>query len=143
MVQRTFVRVLVASALCAAMLAFALTPIPIDATGDSDLPAPAFEQTGIYRMEIALMVFYGDLLLVAPAFFGLARGRLPIEISTRGAKFAEVADQSAARNETSIECLEATTERVAQRLDDAQIEIERLQRLFQRDSSQPEVDSKR
>lgn len=74
------------------------------------------------------MVFYGDLLLVTPAFSGLARGRLPIEISTRGAKFAEVADRSAERNEKSIKELKLTVDLMRDRLTKARLEIDRLKR---------------
>jgi hypothetical protein len=79
MFERVFIRIFVTVALCSALLAVALVPIP------RDLPPPAFEQAGLYRLEVALMVFYGDLWLVTPAFLGLIRGRLPTEISTRGA----------------------------------------------------------
>ena len=74
------------------------------------------------------MVFYGDLLLVTPAFSGLARGRLPIEISTRGAKFAEDADRSAERNEKSIKELKLTVDLMRDRLTKARLEIDRLKR---------------
>jgi hypothetical protein len=46
-VQRLIVRILVAVALCAALLAFALVPIPMDAKGDADIPAAAFGQAGL------------------------------------------------------------------------------------------------
>lgn len=77
MAERLFVRILMGSALCTALLAFALVSVPVDAKGDPELPAPAFEQVGLYRLEAALLVFYGSLLLVTPAFSGLVRGRLP------------------------------------------------------------------
>lgn len=142
MAERFFVRTFVAIALCMALSAFILVPLPVDAKGDPDLPAPAFEQTGLYRLEIALMIFYGDLLLITPTFSGLLRGRLPIEISTRGAKFAAKADESAGQNEAAIQKLEGTTRQFAQRLRDAQIEVNSLKRLAESDSTQPEVDSK-
>lgn len=80
--SRTLVRILIGAALSLA-LAAALFPLP------EDLPAVALGQTGLYRLEVALAAFYGLLLLVTPVYAGLAAGRLPIEISTRGAKFAE------------------------------------------------------
>jgi len=88
------------------------------------------------------MFFYGALLLVTPIFAGLVRGRLPIEISTRGAKFAAETDESAAQNETAIKDLEGTAEQLAQRLEEAQIEIASLKDFFESDGTQREVDSK-
>jgi hypothetical protein len=142
MVERLFVRILVAVALCIALTAFVLAPIPVDASGDPDLPAPAFEQTGLYRLEVALAVFYGALLLVTPAFSGLAQGRLPIEISTRGAKFAEESNQSAEIAKAAIESLEQVTEALDEELAGANFEIKRLSEIAGRDNTQPEVDSK-
>jgi hypothetical protein len=86
--MRTLIRVVVGLALCAALVAAAAVPEP------DDLPAVAFGQASLYRLEVSLLVFYGELLLITPAFSGLIRGRLPIEISTRGARFAEEADRS-------------------------------------------------
>jgi hypothetical protein len=84
---RNLVRALVGTALFTALVACAVLPIP------DDLPAVALEQAGLYRLEVALAVFYGCLLLVTPAYSGVVAGRLPIEISTRGAKFAAEATQ--------------------------------------------------
>jgi hypothetical protein len=82
------------------------------------------------------MVFYGDLLLVTPAFSGLVRGRLPIEISTRGAKFAEEVDQSAAENEATFKELELRVRSLAAALQTTTVEIERLKKteVTERDS---------
>jgi hypothetical protein len=135
MVERTFVRVLVAVAICAALLACALVPVP------AELPSPAFEQAGLYRLEVALAVFYGFLLLVTPAFSGLTRGRLPIEISTRGAKFAEKSDRSAEVAKGEIEKLEQTTKALGYGLANANLKIKRLNEIAERDSTQPRVDS--
>ncbi len=74
------------------------------------------------------MVFYGALLLVTPVFSGLARGRLPIEISTRGAKFAEEADQSTELTRAAVEKLENATTRLAQEQVKANAEIQRLKK---------------
>lgn len=129
MVERLFVRISVATALCAALLACALVPVP------AELPSPAFEQAGLYRLEIALMFFYGGLLLVTPIFAGLVRGRLPIEISTRGAKFAVQADEDAAENEAAIRALEGTDRQLAQWLEEVQIEIASLKDGLESDST--------
>ena len=142
MTERLFIRILVAVALCISLLAFTLVPIPVDVKGNPDLPAPTFEQPGLYRMEVALLVFYGELLLVTPALTGLLRGRLPIEISTHGAKFAEGADHSAKLDEAAVKKLEATASDLAQGLVDVKVELDRLDEVVGRDSTQLEVDSK-
>jgi hypothetical protein len=120
MLERTFVRVLVASVLSLALLAFALTPVP------AKLPTPAFEQTCLYRLEVALLVFYGVLLLATPVFSGLIRGRLPIEISTRGAKFASETDQAADRDEAAIRELERSFDNLADVLAKVRVDVEQL-----------------
>jgi hypothetical protein len=117
-------------------------PVPRDAKGDLALPAVAFEQVGLYRLEVALLVFYGGLLLITPAFSGLIWGRLPTEISARGAKFAEGADRSAALNEAKIEELKRTTSALTEGLATVHLEIERLRHMEESDSTQPAVDSK-
>jgi hypothetical protein len=140
--ERLFVRILIGAALCAALLVFALVSVPMNAEGDPDLPAAAFAQVGLYRLEAALLVFYGSLLLATPAFSGLARGRLPIEISMRGAKFAEETDQSTEAAKAAIKELESTTESLSEDLAAASIEIEELKGIVRRDNRQPEVNSK-
>jgi len=84
-----------------------------------DLPAIAIRQPGLYRLEVALLIFYGWLLLLTPAFSGLIRGRLPIEISTRGAN---------AHREALVTI---------------DLEIKRLKEMTKGGNTQPEVDSKR
>ena len=142
MTERLFVRIFIGVALCASLVGFALAPVPVDSKGDPDLPAPALEQTALYRMEIALMIFYGDLLLITPALLGLHRGRLPVEISTRGAKFAVGSESWTGLDEAAVEKLEATTNDLAQRLVDTNVELDRLAEIVDRDSTHPEVDSK-
>ncbi|MFL5897055.1 MAG: hypothetical protein ACJ76D_01110 [Solirubrobacterales bacterium] len=127
MAERFFVRTLVAAALGLALCASVSAPVPVDVQGDPDLPAPAFHQVGLYRLEVALLAFYGDLLLITPAFMGLAQGRLPIEISTRGVKFGDKVDQSAEQAATAIEELEETTSRLADGLTKASLEIKRVE----------------
>lgn len=140
--ERSLIRGLVALALTIGVLASLLLPIPRDERGDPALPAVAFEQVGLYRLEIALLVFYGDLLLITPAFSGLIWGRLPTEISMRGAKFAE-ADQSVDTNQATIKELEGATYELTEGLKIANLEIKQLKETSRRDSTQPEVRSKR
>lgn len=141
--ERSLVRILVAMAMTIAVLASLLLPVPHDEEGDPALPAVAFEQVGLYRLEIALLVFYGDLLLVTPAFSGLIWGRSPTKISVRGAKFTERTDRSADSNRAAVEELERATRRLTEGLKIANFEIKRLKETSRRDSTQPEVDSER
>lgn len=121
-VARNIVRSLIAVALGAALLGTALSPAP------DDPPALALGQPGLYRLEIALLVFYGCLALVTPAFSGLASGRLPIEISTRGAKFADEANRTADQGEMTINELEEAVERLEVSLIKATGRIRQLER---------------
>lgn len=75
-IARNVVRGLAALALLSAFLGAALLPTP------EDLPTIALDQPSLYRLEIALLVFYGCLLLITPMYSALAWGRLPTEIST-------------------------------------------------------------
>lgn len=124
---RTLVRVLVSTALCVALAACSVPPVP------EDLPAVALEQPGLYRLEIALAAFYGCLLLVTPAYSGVVAGRLPIEISTRGARFAAEAVQTAKRDEENISELRLNVSQVVDGLTEAMIEIDRLKGEVTRD----------
>jgi hypothetical protein len=117
---RAVVRVLVSGALCVALAACSVLPVP------AHLPAVALGQPSLYRLEIALAAFYGCLLLVTPAYSGLVAGRLPIEISTRGARFAAEADQTAERDENTISELRLNISQVVDGLSEAMIEIDRL-----------------
>lgn len=119
---RNLIRIFVGIALCVALAACAAAPIP------EDLPAVAFRQTGLYRLEVALFVFYCGLLLITPAFSGLIHGRLPVEISVRGAKFEEKADYSVEATEARIEELDQRVTDLADGLTAASIEINQLQR---------------
>jgi hypothetical protein len=125
-VERALVRVLVGATLALAVWACAWVPIPQDAQGDPDLPTLAFGQASLYRLEVALLVFYGGLLLFTPAFSGLARGRLPIEISARGAKFADEVDQSTEVNEVAIEEVRKRLDELFRELTEAWVEIGHL-----------------
>lgn len=105
--------------MCAAISASAAVAIP------EDLPAVAIGQSIVYRLEVALLTFYGWLLLVTPAFSGLIRGRLPIEVSTRGARFAEEAEHATELNEKKIMDLERVTRDLAEDLRSVKSETSR------------------
>ncbi len=85
---------MVAAVAIVAIVAFILIPVPKGKDGSPDPPAVALKNEELFHIEAALLVFYGGLLLLTPAFAGVFRGRLPSEISARGAKFEEVAGQS-------------------------------------------------
>jgi len=142
MVERSCIRVVVATALLFAIAAFFFVPIPVDVEGEVRLPAPAFEQPELYRLEIALLVFYGGLLLVTPAFSGLFRGRLPIEISARGARFADEAGPSAELTDTAIKELREASTHLKIGLAAARAEIELIKEALD-DNKQPAVTSNR
>jgi hypothetical protein len=141
--EQTLVRILVATDLACTLLASALAPVPIGHEGHSALPAIALGQASLYRLEVALLIFNCGLLLITPAFSGLVKGRLPVEVSARGAKFAEDADQSADITQEAIEKLERTAELHWSELAAVEIKVERLEAETERDTTQPEVDSSR
>jgi hypothetical protein len=140
-VKRLVIRVLVALVASVAIAASASIPIPVDEKDHSALPAIALEQAALYRLEVALAVFYGGLLLITPVISGLVDGRLPIEISARGAKFAEEADQSAEVTQAAIEDLEEATISLSDGLTAANLEIKRLDELSRQDNTQQKVGS--
>ncbi|HYQ79600.1 MAG TPA: hypothetical protein VEP91_10885 [Solirubrobacterales bacterium] len=109
-------------------------PIP------ADLPAASLDQPVLYRLEITLLAFYGFLLLITPLHSALAWGRLPTEISTRGARFAEKADHSVKKVEAAVETLERKNRLLTEGLRTARREI---RHLSDSDNTQPGVDSKR
>lgn len=130
--QRMLVRILVGAVLGLALAACVTLPLL------EELPAVALGQASLYRLEVALVTFYGCLLLVTPAHSGLVAGRLPIEISTRGARFAAEADKSAAINTIRIEELRRIANDLTEALAAVELEIVEL-----RDGTQRKVDSKR
>jgi hypothetical protein len=132
---RNLIRFLTGAALAAALIAAASMPIP------EVLPAVAIRQEPLYRLELALLVFYGWMLLVTPAFSGLVRGHLPVEISTRGAKFVEEADHSTRLHEEEMTALNRLTVDLSERLEIAEVEIKRLKEMPEGDNAQPEVGS--
>lgn len=136
------IRILVALTLAAALMAFFFVPTPRDARDQPELPAIALEQGALYRLEVALAVFYGGLLLITPAYSGLVGGRLPVEISARGARFVEEASESVEATKAAIEALERRNLRMSDDLFAANLEVKRLNQLRHRDDTQPKVDSK-
>jgi hypothetical protein len=133
---RNLIRVLTGVALIAALAAAVFMPQP------EVLPAVAVRQAAFYRLELALLVFYGCLLLVTPAFSGLVRGHFPVEISTRGARFVEEADQSTELHEERIASLKRLSDDLGERLKIAEVEIKRLKEAPADDKTQPTIGSR-
>lgn len=106
------VRLLVLAIVAAALVTAACIGVPSKQEGGErvdDLPAVALGQVAVYRLEIFLLVFYGGLLVLVPVYRGLVGGRLPTEISARGAKFAE---EAAGSIEATQELVEELDERL-------------------------------
>ncbi len=101
--ERKLIRLLVAAVVIATVLACVLIPTPEDAKGNPDPPAVALKDEGLFRVEVALLVFYGGLLLLTPAFAGIFKGRLPSEISTRGAKYEEEVKERAETSDKVVD----------------------------------------
>lgn len=61
----------------------------------------------VYRVEVLLALIYGGLLLLTPLLRGVMHGQLPVEISHKGAKWPEEADEALAGLKREIDRLEA------------------------------------
>ena len=83
------IRVVVALAFAAAAW-FAF----VEADPPAQLPAVALDQGFVYRLELLLVTVFAGLLIITPLLQGVLNGRLPTEITARGAKYdpADVAD---------------------------------------------------
>ncbi|HVX32709.1 MAG TPA: hypothetical protein VHA80_06150 [Solirubrobacterales bacterium] len=55
----------------------------------SEIPGFAFHSHVVLAVQIALLLFYGSLLLLVPLVRALFDGDLPIELSLRGARWTE------------------------------------------------------
>ena len=105
------------AALAAVALGIAL-PVP------DELPSLALGRREVLWLERTLVLFYGFLLLFVPVLRSL-EGILPIELSARGARYAEASDAALeelkARIDETDEILDDTIEsldRIASRLPD-------------------------
>jgi hypothetical protein len=70
-----------------ATLFLVATAVSVFAPVPDELPVIALGQAALYRVEILLALVYAGLLLLTPLFYGVFHGRLPIELSHRGAKW--------------------------------------------------------
>jgi hypothetical protein len=85
------------------------------------LPSLALGSRELLWLERALVLFYGFLLLFVPVLRAL-EGVLPIELSARGARYAEASDEA-------LEALKAQLDETDEILDDA---IESLETIATR-----------
>jgi hypothetical protein len=107
-------------------LAAAAVIVAVSIAPAKKLPAVALDQPVLYRMEVAVAVFYAGLVIVTPLFFGAARGRLPTEVSARGAKFAEEVDESIKETQELADDLETRVETAERLLALDRIDIQKL-----------------
>jgi hypothetical protein len=90
------------------------------------LPGIALGQPFVCRVEVYLAIVYGGLLLLTPLFYGLLQGRLPIEISHRGARWQEAANETIDGLSASVRTLQQDSTDLRVRLVQQQLEIQRL-----------------
>lgn len=55
----------------------------------SEIPTLAFGSHVVLALQVALVLFYGALLLLVPVVRALSDGDLPVELSLRGARWRE------------------------------------------------------
>jgi len=117
---RWLIRILI-SGLAGATLWYALRLEP-----PSPLPSVALGREFLYRTEVFLLLFYAGLLILTPLFQGVIKGRLPTEISARGAKFDPEDVAAALRDaQTRIAEVESVARRPAERLIRPQTQAQR------------------
>jgi hypothetical protein len=80
-VPRWLIRFVIAALGVAALL------LAVTANAPDQLPSIALGQVPMYRLELLLGAFFGGLLVATPLLQGVINGRLPTEITARGAKY--------------------------------------------------------
>lgn len=78
---RWLIRAVIAALALSSMLFAGLVGAP------SRLPSVAMGQELLYRLELLLASFFSGLLVATPLLQGVINGRLPTEITARGAKY--------------------------------------------------------
>lgn len=67
--------------------------LAIRVTSDTDdVPSVAFGNHFIFAAQLVLLIFYAILLLVVPLVRGVIRGELPVELTLKGPRYAELVD---------------------------------------------------
>jgi len=105
-IERWIVRVYVAAAFVAAIAATVALEVP------DTLPAITFHTELVFVAERGLVLFYVALLAMLPLVRSVSRGDMPIEVSTRGARYQELTTES----EGSIERLTQAINEQGERL---------------------------
>jgi hypothetical protein len=123
------IRVLVVGLAVAAALATLKVSVPtktVNGQEQDNLPSVALGQETIYRLEIAILVFYGGLVILTPLFRGAILGRLPVEISTRGAKFGEEVDESLQATQSLVSAQQEQLDDLEKRTLRARLNVDQL-----------------
>jgi len=92
---RTAIRLAIPAAMLAAVAVGVAIPAP------QNLPSPALGSRELLWLERTLVLFYGFLLLFVPLLRALA-GELPIELSMRGARYADLSRDALAELEKRV-----------------------------------------
>ena len=100
--------------------ALAALGVGIGLPSPDHLPALALGNRELLWLERTLVLFYGFLLLFVPVLRALA-GELPIELSARGARYAEASD-------AALEVLRDRIDEVEEIVDDAVELVDRVAR---------------
>lgn len=127
--ERIAIRVATGSLLLTALVVSAWLdpPTVVRAGGDVvKLPDVALGQEALYRLEVGLVAFYGGLFVLVPLFFGVIRGRLPTEISARGATFGADVDESVKEAQALVDDLDRRIEYAESRLARDRLNIDQL-----------------
>jgi hypothetical protein len=104
----TAIRWAIPAAALAALVVGIAVPAP------QHVPSPALDSRELLWLERTLVLFYGFLLLFVPFLRALA-GELPVELSTRGARYADSSEQAIHEHErrlTGVEALPRADRRV-------------------------------
>ncbi len=106
--MRRVIQIGIPAAGIAAIVLGIVLPVP------HSLPGPTLGSNELLWLERTLVFFYGFLLLFVPLLRAL-EGQLPIELSTRGARYVEASDDA-------VEALNARLDE-AERLLDETLEV--------------------
>jgi len=132
MIEHTFVKGRQVIGPLVALLVAVAVGVGIGLPVPRELPGVALGSTELLRVERSLAFFYAFLLVLVPLARGL-QGQLPIELSTRGARWQE----STAASEGAISALDSRVDASSHELDRVNSELlalgERLARLEESD----------
>jgi hypothetical protein len=107
-------------------IAVAAIALGIALPAPDDLPSLALGSREVLWLERTLVLFYGFLLLFVPILRAL-QGELPIELSARGARYAEASD-------TALEELKSRIDENEEILDDTILSLETIETRLREDA---------